>query len=113
MSTNAKGTKGAVRAVLNGFELLALVAIIRDRYVASGLDNHAFARTVNDTPSERKEFRFDVTSGHISSTIAICRIEPNRTRKARTEDSAAYELILRIQALEDVVAKIKAQLLIK
>ncbi len=97
---NTKGSKSTTRAVLNGFELLALVGIIRDRYVSSGLDNSAFARTVNDTPSERKEFRFDVNQSHIKSTLEICRIEPNRTRKAKVEPADTLALIARVQHLE-------------
>ena len=113
--SNEKGTKSSIRGVLNGKEMFALADILKSRYVESRLDNTKFAKTLNDTPSERSSFRFDITPSHIASMLMTLDMEPNRPRFAKPIEpmQASVELILRVQELERLMELVKKELVIK
>ncbi len=106
MPRNQKGDREVTRNVLSLKEALALNKIIEARYTSSGLDNGAFAASINSSPSERSLFRDDLASGHISTAIKAAGIPSNYGRRSPEEK---LTMILRVQKLEEQVAELLKQ----
>lgn len=99
---------GTKKTMLSMTESFKLAEIVRARYTTSGLDNVAFARSVNDTPLERALFRSDITASNIGSVVEACGIEGNRARASHKTTDEGYNIFLtnRVAALEDQVNKL-------
>ncbi len=90
--------QGITRRVLLLKESLALNEIVQARYAASGLDNAAFAESINKLPDERSKFRFELAATHITTALEAADIPPNRARVGGFNKNV--ELVLRVQDLE-------------
>lgn len=92
------------RNVLNLKEQLKLVEIIKATYKENGLDNVAYAKTID---WKENGFRAPITEFHIRTMLEATGIEPNRHRRAPTDKLGdCLGLTQRVQALEERVEKL-------
>ena len=104
MATNEKGSRSTVRSVLTLKETLLLCDCIKAHYVELNKNNQEFAEFA--TEKLKEQLRFPLNHSHIVSALAAMGIPNNQTRRvvARVEDS--YGLAVRVQALEDQLARL-------
>jgi Holliday junction resolvasome RuvABC DNA-binding subunit len=104
MATNEKGSRGTIRSVLTLKETLLLCDCIKAHYVELNKNNQEFAEFATEQLKEK--LRFPLNHSHIVSALVALGIPNNQTRRvvARVEDS--YGLAVRVQALEDQLARL-------
>lgn len=107
--SHEKGDRPTFRNISNNFEVLALAAIVKARYTASGLNCSDFAKTVNDTASEIVDFRFPLNAGHIRSILNACKIPLNRVPAAEKTTALSRRMMLeaRVNVLETRIKQIE------
>jgi hypothetical protein len=108
--TNAKGTRTTQRNVLSLPQNYALGDILKAKYTESGLSSQEFAESINNTPSMREQFKFDLNSHHIANALKALDIPTNfaRRRPASIDAGECLGLTVRVQELEEQMQKLTA-----
>lgn len=107
MSNPNGSTKGETKTMLSMSETLSLAEIVKKDYTDSGMDNVAYAASVNANPTLRVKFRKDVTESNVRSVLDALGIKNNRARFAEpaTNDDCTF-IAGRVAALEDQVNRL-------
>lgn len=110
--SHVKGSRPITRGVLTLKEQLALIEIMKAKYVESKLDDVAFAMEVTTNPDTSKLFRFPINQSHIRSCREAADMPPNRPARKASHDACdagtVLGLVARVQSLEEQVAKLAA-----
>lgn len=91
-----------MRNVMNLKEQLVLADIVKTTYKESGLDNVAYAKSIDWAG----KFRGPVTEFHIRTMLSSLEIKPNRAHRKADALGDCLGLTARVQALEERVEKL-------